>query len=74
MYFRIYKALNVFIMDDSLQKKSIGKTVVNTAFQHAYCWHVRVVERHCFCLTLINSHHCLYNCYIHICYKYCLNK
>ena len=53
-------------MDDSLQNKSIGETVINTALQHAFCRHVRVVERLCFSLTL-------YNCYIHICYKYCLN-
>ena len=46
-----------------LAEKSIGETIVNTAFQHAFCWHVRVVERLCFCLTLINIHHCLYNCY-----------
>ena len=32
-------------MDDSLQKKSIEETMVNTAFQHAFCQHVRVVER-----------------------------
>ena len=45
------------------QKKGIGETVVNMPFV--------VVERLCFCLTLIHIHHCLYNCYIHICYKYC---
>ena len=39
-------------------------------FTLLYC----VVERLCFCLTLININHCLYNCYIHICYKYCLNE
>ena len=32
-------------MDDSLQEKSIEETVVNTAFLHAFCRHVRVVER-----------------------------
>ena len=38
-------------MDDSLQEK-ILETVVNTHLQHAFCRHVRVVERLCFCLTL----------------------
>ena len=38
------------------------------------CRRVRVVERVCFCLTLINIHHYLYNCYIHISYTYCLNE
>ena len=61
-------------MDDSLQKQSIEESVVNTDFQHAFCRHVHVVERLRFCLTLINIHHCSYNCYIHICYKYCLNE
>ena len=28
-----------------LAEKSIGETIVNTAFQHAFCRHVRVVER-----------------------------
>ena len=71
MYFRIYKALNCIIIDDSLQ--SIGEMAVNTPFHHV-CRHVHVVERLCLCLTLISIHHCLYNCYIHICYKYCLNE
>ena len=39
------------------------ETMVNTAFQHTFCRHVRVVEIVCFCLTLIKIHHCLYNCY-----------
>ena len=30
---------------DSLQKKGIEETVVNTPFQHTFCQHVRVVER-----------------------------
>ena len=74
MYFRIYKALNVLLWMIPCRKKRIGETIVNTAFQHAFCRHVRVVERLCFYFTLINIHHCLYNCYIHICYKYCLNE
>ena len=73
MYFRIYKSLNVLLWMIPCRKKSIGETVVNTPFDQVYR-HVRVVERLCFCLTLINIHHCLYNCYIHICYKYCLNE
>ena len=32
-----------------------------------------VLLKDCFCSTLINIRHCLYNCYIHICYTYCLN-
>ena len=68
MYFRIYKALNVLLWMIPSRKKVL-ETMVNTAFEHAFCWHVRVVERLCFCFTLINIHHCLYNCYIHICYN-----
>ena len=56
-----------------LPKKSIEEMVVNTHF-HQVCRHVCVVERLCFCLTLINIHHCLYKCCIPICYKYCLNE
>ena len=37
--------MKCIIMVDSLQKKSIRVTVVNTDFQHAFCRHVRVVER-----------------------------
>ena len=55
------------------RKKSIGEIVANTLFDQV-CRHVRVVERLCFCLTLINIHHCLYICYKHICYTYCLNE
>ena len=60
MYFRIYKELNVLLWMISCRKKSIGELVANTPFDQA-CRHVRVVEIHCFCLTLINIHHCLYN-------------
>ena len=66
MYLRIYKALNVLLWMILCRKKSIEETVVITPFEHAFCRHVRVVERLCFCFTLINIHHCLYNCYIHI--------
>ena len=45
MYFRIYKALNVLLWMTPCRKKSIGETVVNTPFQHAFCWHACVVER-----------------------------
>ena len=37
-------------MDDSLQKQSIGETVVNMPFHHAFCRYVRVVEKLCFFL------------------------
>ena len=73
MYYRIYKELNVLLWMIPCRKKSIGETMVNTPFQHAFYRQVRVVERLCFYLTLINIHHCLYKCYIHICYTYCLN-
>ena len=52
-----------------LAEKSIGEMMVNTTFQHAFCRHVRVVERLCFCLTLINIHYCLYN----VTYIYVIN-
>ena len=44
MYFRIYKALNILLWMIPGRKKSIGETVANTTFQHAFCQHVRVVE------------------------------
>ena len=47
MYFRTYKALNVLLWKKKYWRDG-GK--------HAFCWHVRVVERLCFCLTLINIH------------------
>ena len=74
MYFRIYKALNVLLWMIPCRKKNIGETVANMPFQHAFLSAFCVVERLCFCLTLINIHHCLCNCCIHICYKYCLNE
>ena len=72
MYFRIYKALNVLLWMIPCRKKVL-EMVVNTPF-HQVFQHVHVVERLCFCLTLINIHHCLYSCYIHTCYKYSLNE
>ena len=45
MHFRIYKALNVLLWMIPCRKKSIGETMVDTPFQHAFCQHVRVVER-----------------------------
>ena len=62
MYIRICKALNVLLWMIPC-RKSVGEMVVHTPF-HQVCRHVRVVERLCFCLTLMNIHHCLYNCYI----------
>ena len=73
MYFRIYKALNVLLWMIPCRKK-YWRDGCQQGFSTRLCRHVRVVERLCFCLTWINIHHCLYNCYIHICYKYCLNK
>ena len=52
MYFRIYEALNVLLWTIPCRKKSIGEMVVKTSF----CRHVRVIERLCFCSTLINIH------------------
>ena len=68
MYFRIYKALNVLLWMILCRKKSIEEMVVNTPF-HQVCRHVRVVERLCFCLTLINIHHC----YTIVTYIYVIN-
>ena len=65
MYFKIYKALNVLLLIIPCRKKSIGEMLVNTPF-HQVCRHVHDVERLCFCLTLINIHHCIYNCYKHM--------
>ena len=73
MYFRIYKAFKCIIMDDSLQGEKYwrdgGQRLFNTPFAG-----MSVLLKDCFCLTLINIHHGLYNCCIHICYKYCLNE
>ena len=52
-------------MDDSFQKKSIGETMVNTAFQHAFCRNVRVVERLYFLLDF-DKHSSLFIQLLHI--------
>ena len=69
MYFRIYKALNVLLWMIPCRKKSNGETVVNTPFAGMSV----LLKDFVVALTLIHIHHCLYNCYIHICYTYCLN-
>ena len=77
MYFRIYKALNVFIWMIPCRKKVLERRWSTRLFKTPFADNtpfVRVVERLCFGLTLINIHYCLYNCYIYICYKYCLNE
>ena len=57
-------------MDDSLQKTSIGDGGQEGG--HQPFAGMSVLMKDYFCFTLINIHHCLYNCYIHICYKFCL--
>ena len=49
MYFRIYKALNVLLWMIPCRKKVL-ETMINMAFQQAFCRHVRVFERLCFLL------------------------
>ena len=44
MYFRIYKALNVLLWTIPYRKKYL-RDGGQHAFQHAFCQHVRVVER-----------------------------
>ena len=49
------------------RKKSIGEMVANTPFDEVYRY-VRVVERLCFYLTLINIHHCYTLLHIYMLY------
>ena len=61
MYFRIYKALNVLLWMIPCRKKSIGETT----FQHAFCRHVRVVER--LLLLDFDKHSSLFMQLLHTC-------
>ena len=72
MYFRIYKALNVLLWMIPAEKKVLERWWSTRIFIKFVV--MSVLLKDCFCLTLINIHHCLYKYYIHICYKYCLNE
>ena len=55
-----------FLAEKKVLERRWSTHLFNTPFAG-----MSVLLKDCFCLTLINIHHCLYNCYIHICYKYC---
>ena len=72
MYFRIYKALNVLLWMITCRKKVL-KRLVNTPFQHAFCRHVRVVDRLCFSLDF-DKHSSLFIQLLHTYMLYILFK
>ena len=65
MYFRIYEALNVLIWMIPCRKKVLKRRWSTRLFNTPFAG-MSVLLRLCFCLTLINIHHSLYNCYIYM--------
>ena len=66
MYFRIYKTLNVLIWMIPCRKKVLERRWSTRLFNTPFAGMSVLLKYFVNCLTLINSHHSLYNCYIYM--------